>query len=254
MFLTPRWIASHLFAATLIVAFVGAGLWQVERMGVRQEENDLVALRMGVAETYEALLAVDSDELEFRRIVAEGSFDPAAEILIANRSDEGSPGFWQWTNFVTTSGDDVLVNRGFVPRAVVLETRGAQPLADARPTTGVVTIEGLLRRGLDGGRVSTNGDQLSRPDARQAVEILGLSPSLDVSLYIELDAQDPPRAISIPRLVPAPDLGEGPHRSYAFQWFTFALIGAIGYAAILLRIRRGDQARGDVPHDVEASA
>jgi surfeit locus 1 family protein len=254
VFFTPRWIASHLFAATMVIAFVGAGLWQIERLGERQDENDLVVSRMGSAESYEALLAADSQELEFRRVAVQGSFDPTAEILIANRSDEGTPGFWLWTNFVTTSGDDVLVNRGFVPRAVILETDGAQPLADTRPTAGLVTIEGLFRRGLDGGRVATNGDQLSRPDATKAVETLGLDPSLDPSLYIELDTQDPPRTSSTPRPVPAPDLSEGPHGSYAFQWFTFALIGAIGYAAILLRIRRGDQARGDVPHDVEASA
>jgi cytochrome oxidase assembly protein ShyY1 len=254
VFFTPRWIASHLFAATMVIAFVGAGLWQIERLGERQDENDLVVSRMGSAESYEVLLVADSQELEFRRVVVQGSFDPTAEILIANRSDEGTPGFWLWTNFVTASGDDVLVNRGFVPRAVILETAGAQSLANTRPTAGLVTIEGLLRRGLDGGRVATNGDQLSRPDATQAVEILGLDPSLDPSLYIDLDAQDPPRTSSTPRPVPAPDLGEGPHLSYAFQWFTFALIGAIGYAAILLRIRRGDQARGDVPHDVEASA
>ena len=35
--------------------------------------------------------------------------------------------------------------------------------------------------------------------------------------------------------VPLPDLDEGPHLSYAFQWFIFAAIGAVGYVMILRR-------------------
>jgi surfeit locus 1 family protein len=254
MFFTPRWIISHLFVLALVGAFIGAGVWQIDRLNERKEENALVALRMGETESYSSVKLADPESLEFRRVRVEGRFDAGSQILIANRSDQGSPGFWMWTNFVTSDGQDLLVNRGFVGRGVILQTAGAAPLSDAAPTPGMVTIEGLLRRGLDGGRVTEAGDQLSRPDAILAVELLGLEPGLDPSIYMEIEAQDPPRLSSIPRPVPSPDLSEGPHRSYAFQWFTFATIGIVGYAAVLLRIRRGDQARGDVPHDLEPSA
>ena len=69
---------------------------------------------------------------------------------------------------------------------------------------------------------------------------------LDSSLYLELDAQDPALTAEFPRVIPPPDLGEGPHRSYAFQWFTFATIGLIGYGLVLRRIARGSEARGDI--------
>ena len=254
MFLSPRWIASHVFALSLIVAFIGAGMWQIDRLNERKEENALVELRMGDVESYSSAVLADPETLEFRRVRVEGSFDVDSDILIANRSDQGSPGFWMWTNFVTSEGQDLLVNRGFVGRGVILQTGGAAPLSEAAPTKGTVTIQGLLRRGLDGGRVTETGDQLSRPDAELAVELLGLDPGLAPSIYMELEAQEPPRISSIPQPVPSPDLSEGPHRSYAFQWFTFATIGFVGYAAVLLRIRRGDQERGDVPHDLEPSA
>lgn len=254
MFLTPRWIASHVFVLALVVSFVGAGVWQLARLGQRQDENTLVSARMGAAQPYSFALASDADSLEYVRIQIDGQFDPEHAILIANRTADGTPGFWMWSNFITSTGDDVLVNRGFVSRAVVLEQVSAFPLADAAPTLGPVTIEGLLRVGLDGGRVSEDGTQLSRPDARTAVAVLELSPRLDPGIYVELDAQDPSRSVPIPDPVPPPDLGEGPHRSYAFQWFTFATIGALGYTALLVRIRRGDQAKGDVPHDVAPSA
>lgn len=254
MFFTPRWFLSHIFVVTLIVAFVGAGFWQLDRLGERRDENVLIESRMGGAVPFDVAESSDPDTLEYRRVQVEGSFDSGSSILIANRSDEGTPGFWMWTNFITSSNEDLLVNRGFVERSIVLEVAGALPLVEADPTGGVVVIEGLLRRGLDGGRATTAGDQLSRPDAALAVELLELDPALGAQIYLELDAQDPARTSAVPRPVPAPDLGEGSHGSYAFQWFTFALLGSIGYIALLVRIRRGDQARGDVPHDLEPSA
>ena len=254
MFVTPRWILSHVFVVGLIVAFVVAGLWQLDRLGQRRDENALIQSRMGDAVAFDVVESSGPDELEYRRIQVEGSFDPGSSILIANRSDEGTPGFWMWTNFVTSSNEDLLVNRGFVERSIILELDGVAPLSDADPTGGVVQIEGLLRRGIGGGRVADSGDQLSRPDAALAVELLGLDPALDPAIYLELDAQEPARTTAVPRPVPAPDLGEGSHGSYAFQWFTFAVMGTIGYVALLLRIRRGDQGRGDVPHEVGPSA
>lgn len=254
MFLTPRWVLSHVFVATLIVAFVMAGFWQLSRLGERRDENALIESRMGAVVPYEAARSSDPETLEYLRVQVDGRFSPEEAILIANRSDEGTPGFWMWTNFVTSDGDDLLVNRGFVERTIIQQTSGAAPLSEAAPTAGSVTIEGLLREGLENGRVTDAGDQLSRPDAGLAAELMGLEPGLGAEIYLELDAQDPPRESAVPRPVPAPDLGEGSHGSYAFQWFTFATIGVLGYGALLVRIRRGDQTRGDVPHEVEPGA
>lgn len=246
MFLTPRWVLSHLFVVVLVLAFIAAGLWQVNRLNERQDENAIVEARMGAPVLLDDVLEVDLDTLEFRRVQVQGRFDPASEILIANRSNEGNPGFWMWTNFETEHGD-LLVNRGFVSRAVVLQTEGAPELSEAAPTDGNVIIEGLLRTGLSAGRLSEDKTQLSRPNPALASETLGLAPAIDASIYLQLEAQEPARTSGIPSAVPAPDLGEGPHRSYAFQWFTFATIGIIGYSLLLVRIQRGDQSRGDVP-------
>ncbi len=246
MFLTPRWLLSHLFAVSVVAAFIAAGFWQIERLNERQDENVLVESRMDAPVLLSEVIGDDPSSLEFRRVQVSGTYNSGQEILIANRSDEGAPGFWLWTNLETTDGD-LLVNRGFVNRGVILGTQGSAPLTDADAESAPLVIEGLLREGLDDGRVSEDESQLTRPDARLAAELLGLDPALDAGFYLELDAQEPPRVSSIPTPVPAPDLGEGPHRSYAFQWFTFATIGAIGYALVLIRIRRGDQARGDVP-------
>lgn len=247
MFFSPRWILSHLFAASLVVAFILAGFWQINRLGVRQDLNALASARMNSPVELRDIIDDDADSLEFRRVQVSGKFDPDSEILIANRSSDGAAGFWIWTNFETDSGD-ILVNRGFVNRGIILESDGSLPRSDANVTDAPVIVEGLLRTGFDSARVSDDGTQLLRPNPVLAAELLGADTALDSSLYLALTGTEPPRTQSIPSTVPLPDLGEGPHRSYAFQWFTFATIGTIGYGLLLRRIRRGDQTKGDVPH------
>ncbi len=246
MFFTPRWIASHIFVVVLVAAFIAAGLWQVNRLSQRLDNNDLVRSRLSDVVLLESVVDEPVDELEFRRVQVSGNFDNGSEILIANRSREGEPGFWVWTTFETSFGD-ILVNRGFVNREIVLGTVGLAVDETLLATPGQVTIEGLIREGFDRGNLSEAGDQLSIPNPTLAAETLGISPALDPVLYLQLEGQAPIREETWPQVVPPPDLGEGPHRSYAFQWFTFATIGVVGYGLVLRRIKRGNQARGDVP-------
>ncbi len=246
MFLTPRWLASHVFVALLIASFIAAGFWQINRLGQRLDTNDLIRERLGQVVLLESVTNEPADQLEFRRVQVQGRFDANSEILIANRSRDGEPGFWMWTTFTTDAGD-ILVNRGFVNREVILGTAELAIGEDLVPTSGEIVIEGLIREGFDRGNLSEAGDQLSIPNPTLAAETLGADPILDPSLYLQLEAQEPARFQAFPEVLPAPDLSEGPHRSYAFQWFTFATIGIAGYGILLRRIKRGDQTRGDVP-------
>lgn len=246
MFLTPRWLASHLFVSVLVAAFIVAGFWQINRLGQRQDVNALITARLGQIVLLDSVATEPFEDLEFRRVQVRGNFEPNSEILIANRSREGEPGFWVWTNFETDSGD-ILVNRGFVNREIILGTAQLAIGEDLAPTGGQVTIEGLIREGFERGNLSENGDQLSIPNPELATQTLGTDPILDPALYLQLEAQEPSRSQAFPQVLPPPDLGEGPHLSYAFQWFTFATIGVIGYGILLRRIKRGDQTRGDVP-------
>ncbi|NNC81342.1 MAG: SURF1 family protein [Acidimicrobiales bacterium] len=239
MFLRPRWIASHVFAGTLIVSFIFAGLWQVDRLEERRETNTAVEARLQADAVGIADLDMSADDLEYRLVQVSGTYDPARELLVANRSADGSPGFWAWTVLELDAGGEVIVNRGFVPRRE--DAFSSDPTA---PTTPVI-VAGLVRYGLDAGAVSDDGARISRPNPTLAGEYLQLDNALPVGTYVQLRGQAPaPAAVPVP--VPSPDLSEGPHLSYAFQWFTFATIGTIGYALVLWRIRRGSEAKGDV--------
>ena len=256
MFLTPRWLASHLFVVVLVGAFIAAGFWQIERLGQRLDTNERVTSRLDTVVTLDdAVDAADSvaDELDFRRVQVRGQYDNDREILIANRSREGVSGFWLWTVFATDD-TEIVVNRGFIDRASILQL--PDPVISSRigAESQEIIIEGLLRLGDLDARLSDDSTQLTRPDAETAKELLGVESDVPVEIYLQLEAQEPRRASDVPIQLPLPDLTDGPHRSYAFQWFTFATIGVVGYGLLLGRIKRGDQSSGDVPLDEDVDA
>ena len=242
MFRTPRWIVSHVFVAALVAICVAAGLWQLDRLSDRRDANESIEERLSRTVDL-AGLDDGSGELEYTRVVASGSYDPdrGRDILVGNRVANGGPGFWVWSVFDLRDGSEILVNRGFAARALVLGDEGVPA-----PPSGPVEILGRLRRGIDGGALSTDGTEVSRPDAALVGGDRALATRFDPSLYVEAIAHEPSDDAAI-QPVPAPELGDGPHLSYAFQWFTFATIGVVGYALVLRRISRGDVARGDVP-------
>jgi cytochrome oxidase assembly protein ShyY1 len=155
----------------------------------------------------------------------------------------GEPGVDVLTPLVTDDGAAVIVDRGWVPAAT---PESGVPSA-AAPPEGVVKVSGFALEGVPAGsaRAATAGGvlELTRID-------LGLlQRELDYDLYpvyVRLQAQTPAQPGGIPRAVPPPAPDEGPHLSYAIQWFIFATIGLIGWLILLrhtARERGGGSAR-----------
>ena len=64
-------------------------------------------------------------------------------------------------------------------------------------------------------------------------------------VYLDLIESDPPVGTADPIPVPAPELDEGPHLSYAVQWFIFSVCVVVGWALAVrtsTRNRRRKQA------------
>ena len=66
--------------------------------------------------------------------------------------------------------------------------------------------------------------------------------------YLLLQRQTPVQANGLPEPSPLPELSEGPHLSYAIQWFTFAVIAVAGF--VVLALREGRDPRSSESHDV----
>ena len=51
--------------------------------------------------------------------------------------------------------------------------------------------------------------------------------------YLLLQEQDPAQTGDLPKTTELPALTEGPHLSYAIQWFLFTIIGLVGYSGLV---------------------
>ena len=239
--LRPLWILSHLFAVAVVVAFVLLGLWQLDRHDERAARNATVQARAELAPVpvTSALAEVDDPaDLRFRSVTASGSFGER-DLLVDNRSRDGLPGAWVLTPLVLDDGSTVVVNRGF-------QFNDDGTVDPAPAPGGTVAIEGTVttwerdgcgvRRGPD--EVPVGMACLQRSTAE---EVFGGDV---LPVVVQSQTSDPP-APDLLAPVPLPELDDGPHRSYAVQWFIFATIVAIVYPLILRRVARGVGERAD---------
>jgi len=217
---------------------VSLGRWQLRRLDERRAANAAISAGMdarpGAVESMLQPGAPAPDGAEWRRIHARGRYDASYELLVRNRPLDGRAGYYVLTPLVTESGTAMLVNRGWVAAGATAATRPDVPTAPA----GEVEVTGRLRlserasghTGLPAGQV----DRVSLPAIAAGL------PYPIYGGYAELTEQSPAPAGDPPRLIPAPDLSEGPHLAYALQWFAFALM-AVGAWVLLFRRELAEQ-------------
>jgi cytochrome oxidase assembly protein ShyY1 len=72
--------------------------------------------------------------------------------------------------------------------------------------------------------------------------------------YVQLTSSQPAQPGPEPEVLPEPVLDEGPHLSYAVQWFIFSLIAIVGYPLILRRSARNRDQDDDPMAELEREA
>lgn len=249
--LRPKWIVGHVLCAFLVVLFVNLGFWQLRRLHERRTHNAHIHAHLAApVTTLDDALRGGVDGAEFRRVRVTGRWDPATTVLVRSKSLDEQPGDDVLTTLVG-GGQAIVVNRGFAQ----LGGGGQEAmLASVRPkSTDTVTIEGILRtsesRGAFGPRDPATGhlDVVNRIDIprlqQQSTERLA-------PVYLQQQTATPAE-LSFVRPIPLPATNDGPHLSYAIQWFIFATIGAVGWPLLLRRTARSEAAERDtVPEEV----
>lgn len=239
----PKWILSHVAVLLLVGAMITAGLWQINRHYERADRNTLIERRAAEAPVELATVAPPGvgtdvgDAQQFRRVVVSGEYRTEDEVLVRNRTYEGSPGWWVLTPLVTDEGWAVAVNRGWIP----LSFDEDAPRPGTEPPPGRVEIIGTIQpaRTAEGFQVADPSEgrltSLGRPDVER------LAAQLDYELSPVLLRLDPASADEFAQPVPLalPPLDAGPHASYAVQWFVFTTIALVGYPLVLRRVARG---------------
>lgn len=232
--LSPKWFAAHVLVAALAVTFVNLGLWQLRRLDARRTHNALVRERTRYDPVpVESALDLGGERAAYRRVLAEGTYEPSREVILLSRAKDGRPGNHVLTPLRTDAGTLLVVDRGWVP----FEMNSA-PVAAASPPPGEVRVTGMLlpadRKRSFGSEPDPGTGVVGRVDLAALRRRLG-GPVAPV--YLLLTQQSPPPR-ALPEPAPPPDLGDGPHLSYAVQWFSFAAIAIIGYGAVLRRAAR----------------
>lgn len=234
-----RWLGLLVFVIILGAVFVRLGEWQLHRLEERRERNAAVVANSAAppvpfADAFGAPIGEDD---QWQRVTATGTFDHGHDIIARYRHLGGRNGYQVVTPLVV--GDrTVLVDRGFVE-----SSPGAAPVALPGPQ-GTVTVTGYVRRNEVG---KTNAMVPADGAVRliNAPAIAGATGLELVDGYLQLIEVTPAQDA---RYVPVgtPDLGEGPHLSYALQWFSFCGIGVAGLFVFIrgdIRDRRKAAAR-----------
>jgi cytochrome oxidase assembly protein ShyY1 len=227
----PRRPTIVIVAAVVAAACVGLGFWQLRRLEDRRALNARILARGSAPPVTIEGTSPPAAARAFARAAATGTYDVDHEVLVYGRNLDGEPGSDVVTPLRLPDGGAILVVRGWVPFAFQ-----EAPVAAAAPPSGDVRVEGTL--------LPDEGDGSDRPDADgvvRSLDVEGIASTLPydvVPLPIRLTAQTPPRSGDLPRPESAPELSEGPHLSYAIQWFSFAVIALVGGAILLRRDRR----------------
>src|SRR5262249_8539071 len=119
---------------------IGLGFWQLQRLHDRRARNAQVTERYNgpprpLSDVFPARSTfADAHAPSWSPVRVEGRYDPANEVRIRNRSQDGIPGEHIVTPLIQADGTAVLVNRGFLP-----SNRGEEVIPP--PPTDDVVVE-----------------------------------------------------------------------------------------------------------------
>lgn len=233
--LSPAWIAKHLFALVILLMLIRLGFWQLARLEERRAANRMIVA--AVAAPAVALRGNEPDlqSLVGRRVRIRGTFDTPQTMVLRNQARDQVDGVHLLTPLrITDSDQAVVVDRGWLPAPAPGTTDWS-----AYAVAGEVEIEGIVH------------PSQTHPNSAFAPMDLPMVGETRIAAWLRIDLELMQRQIPYPLLpisieqlpdplataaAPAPQgtkLDEGPHLSYALQWFTFATLLVVVYTILI---------------------
>lgn len=219
--------------------FVRLGVWQLARHEERAAVNAGLAARLGSPPVPFDALPSDTGALRWQRVTLSGRFRYDLEQVQAGRGNAGSPGVHLLTPLERAGTDTlVVVTRGWVysPDASTAD------LGRWREGDSVSLAGYALPLDADGPSAPAGARTPLRVVHRRALEARLGAPVAPVLVVMTSDSAA--RADSVPRRLTLPAVDAGPHRSYAAQWFAFAVIAVVGGVLLYRRSIVADRAAG----------
>lgn len=235
-----KWLVTTLLVIAAMGVMIRLGIWQLDRLEKRRAFNARVTAQINqpVLDLNNATRNPDLEQMEYRPVSVQGTYDQKGEIALRNQ-------YWndQWGVHLVTplriSGSDqvVLVDRGWIP-GEAYQSGDWTEFAES----GQVSVQGIIRLSQSKAELGRRSDPIPQPGEGPLktwnfVNIPRLAEQLDQPLlpvYIQ-QAPEPDWSGLPNRTQPELDLSEGPHMGYALQWFMFAAILGIGYPFYIQR-------------------
>ncbi len=221
-----RWWWVTLLVIAGIAVLISLGNWQLDRRQQRLAANAVLAEQLAADPLNLNDPTLDLGQLPDmadRAVTVTGEFDLAQQQWLLLQNFRGQPGGHLFAPFrIKGRADAVLVDRGWAPAA------DADPAGWGRfDESGELTITGVIQRSQASERAT-----LPTGESREwyRIDVAALDERLPYDLLpifiyqTDDDESSPPL-----REQPEADLSEGPHLSYALQWFSFALMLGVGY-------------------------
>ncbi|MFV0429058.1 MAG: SURF1 family protein [Arachnia sp.] len=241
-----RWVALALTLITLAIVFVRLGEWQLSRLEQRREQNSAVAANRDAAPVdYQSVMGAPiSEDDQWQQVRVSGTYT-GEQYQVRYRNVDGSPGIEVVAVMSTDQGEELLIDRGFIPR------QNGQPDTEVLPElpAGTISVVGYVRRDEQGDQTATAPHEFKVRLINSEAIGTQLGRSL-VPGYVSLISSEPANDTDLVPLSP-PEPSEGNHFSYALQWFSFGLIALVGIVVLVradLADRKKAQARQERAH------
>jgi surfeit locus 1 family protein len=229
--MSRRSIVFCAFAVLAAILFVRLGFWQLARLHAKVQRNVAIEAQQRQSPVQLAVLPRDTAAAHYRRATVTGSFDYDRELVLSNRTYQGSPGVELVTPLRLAGSDTVvLVDRGWV-----YSPDGASVDRARWRERDSATVDGYVEQYAPDPATSTAGRDprvVRRIGQREAASRI----PYPLAPYYLVQTGDTGSSHPVRREMPA--LDEGPHRSYAIQWFFFAAVAIVGAGAVIWRERR----------------
>ncbi|MDB5971717.1 MAG: hypothetical protein JWQ90_4167 [Hydrocarboniphaga sp.] len=215
----------------LFAGFFMLGTWQFQRRAWKLDLIQRVEQRVHAvpvsAPGIDVWADIDTDD-EYRHVAAVGEYLRDRGVFVQAVTESG-PGYWLLTPLQTRDGFVVLINRGFVEKAIFT----------GESSQGEVRVAGLLRlTEPKGGFLRRNDPAANRWFSRDVAAIASAAnlPAKDVAPYF-IDADAGPRSAGDPVGGMTVISFHNSHLVYAITWYGLALMTAVA-AYRLLRSRK----------------
>ncbi len=228
---TPKWLPS-LATLLLLPILLSLGSWQLHRAHYKEHLQALYQSRLQQAPLNLDAISKISNPLYYP-VQVQGQFDNQHTLLLDNQILNHQPGYHVLTPLHLTTGQTILVNRGWIPIINRRELPAFTPVNGIVQLTGVIAIPSSNSFHLGSAPADSS---LQWPLRIEYLDLATLSQWLAYPLAPYIVLLNPNQPYGFQRDWSPASLRPEMHYGYAVQWF--ALAGALLIIFITVNIHR----------------